>query len=260
MSDHLIQNLLPSVKEAKIGNGQFYAPRQSLTLLGGEGKPMTSRSFTLIELLLVIAVIAILASMLLPALNKARDSAKKIRCVNNLKQCSVGLTMYSQDWTGYYPAPYYGIDTGTSPWTYLDWQYAISDYIYPGKDLGSARHARPGTVFWCDSVVTPTANATCDPSISGNNSYRYGMNKQFALAGASNPKKICALSRPGNTCLLLEIYYSATAQDTWTFYWRNGNVPHQRKTNILYADMHASDLKELDVPISNNNIFWDGTL
>lgn len=61
-----------------------------------------NKRFTLIEVLVVVAIIGILASMLLPALGKARNKAKAVTCVNNLKSVGVGNQMYADDYSGYY--------------------------------------------------------------------------------------------------------------------------------------------------------------
>ena len=119
------------------------------------------RIFTLIELLIVIAIIAILASMLLPALGKARDMAKSVRCVGNQKQCTAAMTLYAGDYKDYIAL---STDSGSGrseTWicylirasfpgreSYLDWTETHPAYL-PGPKAA-----------YCPSVSIPPEGST----------------------------------------------------------------------------------------------------
>lgn len=116
-----------------------------------KGEKMKKRNqFTLIELLVVIAIIAILASMLLPALNSAREKAKSIKCVNNLKQLYLGFAGYANNYDGYYPAN--KVST---------WQYEVAKELNLKSNSATwwafnwHNKARSNSILICPSVTPP---------------------------------------------------------------------------------------------------------
>lgn len=88
------------------------------------------RSFTLLELLIVVAIIAILAAMLLPALQKAREKASQAVCISNLKQLSSCINFYAQDFNGYLPRAYAYDDYQTWYSRFRKLNYVDYDYLY----------------------------------------------------------------------------------------------------------------------------------
>ena len=123
------------------------------------------RRFTLIELLIVIAIIAILAAMLLPALNKARERARSISCVGKLRQIGQAATLYAGDYDGVLP-PAQITGNGTVgiignitnlSWVARTWPYLIGNVMTYGNSMRQK-------AYICDagpSLRNPSSGGLC---------------------------------------------------------------------------------------------------
>ncbi len=210
---------------------------------------VTIVNFTLIELLVVIAIIAILASMLLPALSKARDKSKAIKCMSNLKAIGYGLQTYSANFDGFYPKTSYTLNgSGTSLLNNYNW-WGAHAMLYLGmiKENTANKSWKPAKgVFACPSNINVGANNGC-----GTN-YAYNDDISFTSAATSGLGKPDSWKRY-QTSIPVAVdagnYIGSGSPTTpypfnsWSFGYGaediNAGYIHATKLNAVFLDGHV---------------------
>jgi prepilin-type N-terminal cleavage/methylation domain-containing protein/prepilin-type processing-associated H-X9-DG protein len=228
------------------------------------------RAFTLIELLVVIAIIAILAAILFPVFAQAREKARAISCLSNMKQLGTAIAMYTQDYDETYPQ---GVpDTW---WNDL-WTVTTQPYIKNVQILRcpSDTNAREAGMDWAGPRLSVAANGLVKWMPADGQNHLLGV---MGAAGASveGTAASASIGRPADTILLAEkhdpgnvmwwgprsIYY---ADSVWNAQWGCGSIPdgsrnpnnayptgpngcvpdkHSGMSNFTFADGHAKAMK-----------------
>ena len=204
--------------------------------------------FTLIELLVVIAIIAILAAILFPLMANAKERARQIKCLDNLKQLSIAVTQYCDDFDGRLPIARI---TGV----YQEWSgsQGVGQWCYPERG-GLYRYVKNVNIYKCPTDSTTSADAITGTIPAGKTKkdypLSYTMNTDFwgpnrtANAAGNTSVRIQSIVRTKEVLML--IHETHTRINDGDFNWMEGGLNdlpskvHYEGTTLVYVDTHAA--------------------
>lgn len=217
----------------------------TFALLAGERK----RGFTLVELLTVIAIIAILASLLFPVFARAKAQAKKTQCISNLRQIGDSISMYMSDYDGIFPHALDASDKYDSQiWSqFPDYQAQIPTMPFLQDVLQPYLHSRE--VFHCpsDSGTSILDSHFPDPFLSSPSMFQtFGSSYFFRTEIAFRAFSDSSFQLPAETNVLFDgagHWHGdgralQSTDDTDTVF----ELLHGYRYDCLFGDMHVKSL------------------
>lgn len=233
-----------------------------------------NQGFTLTELLVVMAIIAILAAMLLPGIALVRGVAQATRCASNLRQVGMATSAYTQDWRGVHAplktrADWASLDPAAYPYG-VHWHDLTAPYVEGDGERFGANNFR-GVLWGCPAW----RGAGVGPGLGGVNGGWTGYGRNYRLApfdsaapwgfwcdapewsgftpGFYRYISVAMITRPSERALIAESsdYFSYEGQGDGRVAPLNACFDrHRGRTNVMFCDLHMERLPEAGVALA----------
>lgn len=229
------------------------------------------RAFSLIELLVVVVIMAVLSAVALPTYQKARASARRVECQQNLKQIYAALISYAGENNNMLPPTY--VSTGTASdgqeqsWGYTIWPYVYGSFAtwkYPENCLQMGTPVYRvclKNVFRCPATKEKVVPVPGAASLSIRARYSYGLNcdparQPGATTSVALPIPVMSIPGASTTAMITEDSYAVG--NNYGYFQMYGLIPHSGGSNVLFFDGHCEGLALAQIPTDGNSSFWMG--